>query len=221
MKDLLVYKKYTFHRFNTTTNTIEDDFSITVTRPMKPAESIRYHRLYHSYILFIVLTVLLWVAAFVLTGCALCCILPDWCAGIGIAFIGLTYIPFIFILESKNDTKQLLMKELSQTGFENADIAYKFVENEVKKCAEMWREAHYERKEVTTMTQEQVKRILDLYYQDDNVMILHRSGVYVAFDDDGRTASYKDVNRINTEAAIEEGEARAYMTLKNISLSDI
>lgn len=71
------------------------------------------------------------------------------------------------------------------------------------------------------MTQEQVERILDLYYQDDNVMIINRSGVYVAFDDDGRTASYKDVNRINTEAAIEEGEARAYMALKNISLSDI
>lgn len=63
---------------------------------------------------------------------------------------------------------------------------------------------------------EWIKRILDLYYQDDNVMIVNRSGVYVAFDDDGRTASYKDINRTNTDAAIEEGEARAYAALKGI-----
>lgn len=143
MKNSLVYKKYTFHRFNEATNTIEDDYSITVMRHMKPAEFIRYRRLRRSYVLFIVLTILLWVAAFVLTGCALCYILPDWWAGISMTFIGLTYIPSILVFEFKNDTKRVLMKELSQTGFENEDAVYQSAENEVKKCAEVWRATHF------------------------------------------------------------------------------
>ena len=145
MKIPFVTKSYTFHRFNEITNTIEDDHSITVTRHMKPAEIIRYHRLRRDFVLWLVLTVLLWVAAFALMGCALGCVLPDWCAGIGIAFIGLTYIAFMFVLEFRDDTRQLLMRELSQTGFEDEDAAYKTAEDKVKNCAEVWQTNHIDK----------------------------------------------------------------------------
>lgn len=64
--------------------------------------------------------------------------------------------------------------------------------------------------------EEWVARIQDMYQHDDSVWVTNRSGVYVAFDDDGYTASYKDPERLNSDAAIDEGEALAYAKLKKI-----
>lgn len=142
MKVPFIQKSYTFHRFNERTNTIEFDRGITTTRAMTPAEASRYCHLIRSYVFWIILIILSWVAALVLMGYASCCKLPDWCAGIGITFIGVTFIPFLFLIEFKSDAKQLLMKELSQTGFEEEDAAHESMEEYTQSCADAWRAAH-------------------------------------------------------------------------------
>ena len=142
MKNLFVYKKYTFHRFNESTNEIEFDHEITAHRLMTSAENIRYHRLRYAYILWSIPTVLFLIAAFALIGCALGGALPDWSAGIGFAFLLLMTITLRFALEFGCDAENLLENELPRTGFEKEDAEHKSAEDEVKSYAEIWRAAH-------------------------------------------------------------------------------
>lgn len=141
MKKLFVYKKYTFHRFNESTNEIEFDHKITAHRLMTPAERKQYKRLYIAGVVLGLLSLLCVVAGLaliILTDA----VLPAWFCGVGLACILLCALPLRFALQYGDDAKCLKEKELLKTGFEDEDAAYQSMEDYVKDCAKVWREAH-------------------------------------------------------------------------------
>lgn len=138
MKQLFVYKKYTFHRFNETTNKIEFDHTIIAHRRMTPAEQKKCKRSYIAGIVLGVLSLLCVVAGLALIILAVK-VLPAWFCGVGLACILLCMLPLRFALQYSDDAK--CMKE-SKVGFEDEDAAHESMENYVKDCAEEWRAAH-------------------------------------------------------------------------------
>lgn len=141
MKQLFVYKKYTFHRFNKSTNEIEFDHEITAHRLMTPAERKQYKRLYIAGAVFGVLSALCIVAglAFIILTED---VLPDWYCGVGSACIFLCALPLHFSLQYADDAHDMRKYKFKKTGFEEEDAAYQFMEDCVKECAKVWRESH-------------------------------------------------------------------------------
>ena len=141
MKIPFVYKKYTFHRFNETTNAIEIDHEITAHRRMTNEESKQYKNLCIAGIAFGVLSLLC-----ALTGFALIiltdAILPAWFCVVGPACILLCALPLYFAIKYGGDAHDMKEYKLQKIGFEDEDTAYESAENEVKSCAEIWRTAH-------------------------------------------------------------------------------
>lgn len=141
MKNLFVYKKYTFHRFNEATNEIEFDHESTAHRLMTPAERKQYKRLYIAGVVLGVLSMLC-----VVSGLALIilteAVLPAWFCGVGLACVLLCALPLRFALQYSSDAEYMKKEELLKIGFEDEDAAYESMENYVKDCAEVWRAAH-------------------------------------------------------------------------------
>ena len=140
MKNSFVYKKYTFHRFNESTNEIEFDHEITAHRLMTPAERKKYKRLRIASVAFTILF-LLCAAAGVALMLLTTEVLPVWFCGVGIGCIFLCAIPFYFGLQYSNAV-EFMKEELLKTGFEDEDAAYQSMEDYVKDRAKVWREAH-------------------------------------------------------------------------------
>lgn len=141
MKNLFVYKKYTFHRFNETTNEIEFDHEITAHRLMTPAERKKYKCLRIASVVFTILF-LLCAAAGIALVLLTTTVLPVWFCGVGIGCIFLCAIPFYFALQYSNNVEFMKEEELLKTGFEDEDAAYQSMEDDVKDRAKVWREAH-------------------------------------------------------------------------------
>lgn len=141
MKNSFVYKKYTFHRFNESTNEIEFDHEITAHRLMTPAERKQYKRLYIAGVVFGVLSLLSAVAglAFIILTEN---VLPDWFCWIGIACILLCALPLHFFQQYAGDAHDMREYKFKETGFEDEDAAYQSMEDYVKDRAKVWREAH-------------------------------------------------------------------------------
>lgn len=141
MKNLFVYKKYTFHRFDEATNQIVFDHEITANRLMTNAERKQYKRLCIAGVVFGVLSLLSVVAglaSIILTED----ILPDWFCGIGIACIFLCALPLHFSLQYAGDAHDMREYKFKETGFEDEDTAYQSMEDDVKDRAKVWRETH-------------------------------------------------------------------------------
>lgn len=141
MKNLFVYKKYAFHRFDEATNEIVFDHEITVHRLMTPAERKQYKRLCIAGVVFGVLSLLSVVAGLafiILTEDAL----PVWFCGIGIACILLCALPLHFSLQYAGDAHDMREYKFKETGFEDEDAAYQSMEDYVNDRAKVWREAH-------------------------------------------------------------------------------
>lgn len=141
MKQLFVYKKYTFHRFNETTNEIEVSHTVTIPRVMEQAERKQYKKLHTAGIIFGVLFFLCVVsglALIILTDA----VLPAWFCGVGLACILLCALPLRFSLQYSDDARCMKDKELLKVGFEEKDAAYQKMEDETKAYAEAWRAAH-------------------------------------------------------------------------------
>lgn len=141
MKQLFVYKKYTFHRFNEATNEIEFDHAITAHRRMTPAERKQYKKLYIAGWVLGVLSLLCVVsglALIILTDA----VLPAWFCGVGLACILLCALPLRFSLQYAGDAHDMREYKFQKTGFEDEDAAYQSMEDYVKDCAEVWRAAH-------------------------------------------------------------------------------
>ena len=141
MKNSFVYKKYTFHRFNESTNEIEFDHEITAHRLMTPAERKKYKRLRIASVAFTILF-LLCAAAGVALMLLTTTVLPVWVCGVGIGCIFLCALPFNFGLQYSNAVEFMKEEELLKTGFEDEDAAYQSMEDYVKDRAKVWREAH-------------------------------------------------------------------------------
>lgn len=141
MKDLFVYKKYTFHRFNETTNEIEVSHTVTIPRVMKRAEREKYKKLYIASWVLGVLSILCAVSGFMLIILTEA-ILPAWFCGVGLACILLCALPLRFSLQYGNDAHDMREYKLQKTGFEDKDAAYQKMEDETKAYAEAWRAAH-------------------------------------------------------------------------------
>jgi len=141
MKDLFVYKKYTFHRFNESTNEIEESHTVTIPRAMIHEERKRYKKLHTASMVFGALCLLCMVAGVALI--ILCsCVLPDWFCGIGLACILLCALPLRFALQYGSDAECMREKDLLKVGFEQKDDTYQKMEDETKAYAEAWRAAH-------------------------------------------------------------------------------
>lgn len=141
MKKLFVYKKYAFHRFNESTNKIEFDHEITACRLMTPAERKRYKCLRIASVMFSILFLLCAAAGMTLI-LLTTAVLPAWFCGVGIGCILLCAIPFRFGLQYSEDVEFMKEEELLKTGFEDEDAAYQSMEDYVRECAKVWREAH-------------------------------------------------------------------------------
>lgn len=141
MKKLFVYKKYTCHRFDEATNEIVFYYQIIANRPMTPTEQKQYTRLHIASVILYVLSLLSAVAGLsfiILTKD----VLPVWYCGVGIACILLCALPLYFAQQYGDDAEYLKEKEFLKTGFEDEDATYESLENYVKECAKVWREAH-------------------------------------------------------------------------------
>ena len=141
MKNSFVYKKYTFHRFNESTNEIEFDHETTACRLMTNAERKRYKRLRIASVVFTILF-LLCAAAGIALMLLTTTVLPVWFCGVGIGCIFLCAIPFSFGLQYSEAVEFMKEEELLKTGFEDEDAAYQSMEDDVKDRAKVWREAH-------------------------------------------------------------------------------
>lgn len=141
MKQLFVYKKYTFHRFNETTNEIEVSHTVTIPRVMEQAERKQYKKLHTAGIIFGVLSLLCVVSGLALIILA-SCVLPDWFCGVGLACILSIAFPLPFALQYSDDARRLKDEDLLKVGFEQKDAAYQKMEDETKAYAEAWRAAH-------------------------------------------------------------------------------
>ena len=141
MKNSFAYKKYTFHRFNESTNEIEFDHEITACRLMTNAERKKYKCLRIASVAFSILF-LLCAAAGVALVLLTTTVLPVWFCGVGIGCIFLCAIPFYFGLQYSNNVEHMKEEELLKTGFEDEDAAYQSMEDYVRDCAKVWREAH-------------------------------------------------------------------------------
>lgn len=141
MKNLFVYKKYTFHRFNESTNEIEFDHEITAHRLMTPAERKQYKRLYIAGVVFGVLSALSAVAglAFIILTED---VLPAWYCGVGLACILLCALPLRFSLQYAGDAHDMKEYKFKKVGFEDEDAAYQSMEDYVRDCAKVWWESH-------------------------------------------------------------------------------
>lgn len=141
MKKLFVYKKYTCHRFNESTNEIVFDHEITANRPMTSTEQKQYKRLCIAGVAFGVLSLLSVVA-----GLALIIltknVLSAWYCGVGVACILLCALPLHFSLQYAGDAHDMREYKFKETGFEDEDAAYQSMEDYVRDCAKVWREAH-------------------------------------------------------------------------------
>lgn len=141
MKNSFVYKKYTFHRFNESTNEIEVDHEITAHRLMTPAERKQYKRLCIAGVVFGVLSLLFAVAGLTLIILTEN-VLSAWYCGVGLACILLCALPLRFSLQYAGDAHDMREYKLQETGFEDEDAAYQSMEDGVKDRAKVWREAH-------------------------------------------------------------------------------
>lgn len=141
MKVPLIKKTYTFHRFNETTNEIEFDHEITVHRLMTNAERKKYKYLRIASVAFSILFMLC-AAAGVTLILLTTTVLPVWFCGVGVGCIFLCAIPFKFALQYSEDVEFMKEEELLKTGFEDEDAAYQSMEDYVRDCAKVWREAH-------------------------------------------------------------------------------
>ena len=141
MKNLLVYKKYTFHRFNESTNEIEVDHEITAHRLMTPAERKQYKRLYIAGVAFGVLSLLSAMAGLTLIILTEN-VLSAWYCVVGLACILLCALPLYFSLQYAGNAHDMRVYKLQETGLEDEDAAYQSMEDYVRECAKVWRNAH-------------------------------------------------------------------------------
>lgn len=141
MKNLFVYKKYIFHRFNEATNEIEFDHEITTHRLMTPTERKQYKRLHIASVVLGLLSlpcIVAGLALIILTER----VLPVWYCGVGLVCILLFALLLHFAVQYRDDAHDMREYKFQETGFEDEDAAYQSVEDYVKSCAEAWRAAH-------------------------------------------------------------------------------